>query len=328
MKATQSDRRRQKLVPDAGGGHKIWVCGPRAGNVETGKSVRFRRRRNPVRQFGPRRRACFRDVPRYNAAGAIRVGAVDSVAGATGESGIVGPTHSEGTMTGLPPPHGKDGNLRPLLIGDEALRAERVQEARGLPRVPLSSKEISDLVMLATGAFTPLEGFMDRRDYDGVLADMQLASGVLWPIPVTLAVSDEEAARLKAGERIALVDPARDEVLAVMEVKEKYRADRKREARCVFGTDEVQHPGVVTLYEQGETYLAGTPEILSEGEYPARFVEFARPSETRDLFARKGWSTVAAFQTRNPMRTVRTNTSPRWRSRSATDFSSTRSWVG
>ena len=204
-------------------------------------------------------------------------------------------------MTGLPPPHGKDGNLRPLLIGDEALRAERVQEARGLPRVPLSSKEISDLVMLATGAFTPLEGFMDRRDYDGVLADMQLASGVLWPIPVTLAVSDEEAARLKAGERIALVDPARDEVLAVMEVKEKYRADRKREARCVFGTDEVQHPGVATLHEQGETYLAGTPEILSEGEYPARFVEFARPSETRDLFARKGWSTVAAFQTRNPM---------------------------
>jgi len=202
---------------------------------------------------------------------------------------------------GLVPPHGKSGKLLPLLVHPQALRKERLEEAASLPSLKLSSREVSDIVMLATGAFTPLEGFLGKQDYASVLDEMHLQSGVLWPIPITLAASGEEAARLKEEDRIALVDPERDEIMAVMHLEEKYAADKKHEARRIFGTEDDGHPGVKKLYEQGDTYLAGPVEVLSEGVYPSRFPEFARPDQTRRVFAEKGWSTVAAFQTRNPM---------------------------
>ena len=199
----------------------------------------------------------------------------------------------------LVPPHG--GELRPRLIqGPEQLQ-NRLEEARSLPQIALTSREVSDLIMLATGAFSPLDGFVRKDDYEAVVREMRLKSGMLWPIPITLSVDRDAADRLKEGDRIALVDPERDEIMAVMTVEEKYAYDKRQEAVKVFGTDDPDHPGVKKVYDQGEVYLGGPVDVLSEGEYPARFPEFARPAETRALFAQKGWATVAAFQTRNPI---------------------------
>jgi sulfate adenylyltransferase len=164
----------------------------------------------------------------------------------------------------------------------------------------LSTREISDLIMLGMGAFSPLEGFMTREDYESVLDKMRLSTGVLWPIPVTVAVSAEIAEEIVEGQRVALVDD-RETVMAVMTVRDKFSYDKDKEAQSVFGTTDKAHPGVSKIYDQGDFYIGGHVEVLSEGEYPTLYREFARPAEVRRLFEEKGWNTVAAFQTRNPM---------------------------
>ena len=201
-------------------------------------------------------------------------------------------------MDHLVSPHG--GVLKPRLLAGSALSEAR-ERAAGLPQVRMSSKETSDLVMLATAAFSPLEGFMGKEDYLGVVQRMQRADGALWPIPVTLAVDKEQADSIREGQEIALVDEESGECLGLMEVQEKYAYDRQAEAREVFKTAEEAHPGVARIYSQGEVYLGGPVQALSEGRYPKEFPEFARPAETRKIFSEKGWSTVAAFQTRNPL---------------------------
>ena len=201
-------------------------------------------------------------------------------------------------MSYLVPPHG--GRLLPLLVRDSELE-ESIKEAETLPKVRLDSREVSDLIMLAMGAFSPLDGFIGKADYEGVVADMHLKNGTLWPIPITLAVSKEEAQKIKEGQKIALLNSDNDEIMASMLVEEKYTYDKHREALQVFGTDDEQHPGVKKIYEQGEVYLGGPVKVFSEGDYPERFAEFARPAETRAIFAEKGWTTIAAFQTRNPL---------------------------
>jgi sulfate adenylyltransferase len=202
-------------------------------------------------------------------------------------------------MSALVPPHG--GTLLPLIVsGGE--REEALGEAKTLPQVMLSSRQLSDLIMLAMGAFSPLTGFMGKEDYEGVVGEMRLKSRRLWPIPITLPVSRRGADTIKEGQRVALV--SRDnssDIFASMLVEEKFSYDKKAEAVSVFGTDDPDHPGVKSLYEQGEVYLGGRVKVFSEGEYPQRFPEFARPAETRAIFAKKGWKTIAAFQTRNPM---------------------------
>jgi sulfate adenylyltransferase len=201
-------------------------------------------------------------------------------------------------MSGLVPPHG--GKLRPLLItGME--REESIAEAKTLPRVWLNSREISDLIMLATGAFSPLTGFMLRDEYKSVISEMRMKNGLLWPIPITLSCSKEQAANFKEGQKLALIDPEQNEIMAVMLLQEKYSYDRNFETLNVFGTNDQEHPGVKNVYQQGEIYLGGTVTVFSEGNYPERFPEFARPQETRTIFAEKGWTRIAAFQTRNPM---------------------------
>ena len=201
-------------------------------------------------------------------------------------------------MTGLVPPHG--GKLLPLLVHGSQ-REEGIKEAKALPKVSLNSREVSDLIMLAMGAFSPLQGFMGKEDYQRVIREMHLSNSLLWPIPITLSVSKEEADRIKEGERIALLNSDNDEVLGSMLVEEKYSYDKRIEVLQVFGTDDPKHPGVRGIYEQGEVYLGGPVKVFSEGDYPERFPEFARPAETRAIFADKGWTTIAAFQTRNPM---------------------------
>ena len=201
-------------------------------------------------------------------------------------------------MPDLVPPHG--GKLIPLLLNGE-VRDKSIKEARTLLKVRLGSREVSDLIMLAMGAFSPLDGFIRKEDYESVVADMHLKNGTLWPIPITLSISKEEADNIKERQRITLLNSEDDEVVAIMSVEEKYTYDKRKEALQVFGTDDEQHPGVQKIYKQGEVYLGGPVKVFSEGDYPQRFAEFARPAETRAIFAEKGWATIAAFQTRNPL---------------------------
>jgi sulfate adenylyltransferase len=202
-------------------------------------------------------------------------------------------------MKALVPPHG--GELHPLAVAEEAQRREVREECRHLPQVRMSSKEVSDLIMLASGAFSPLRGFLCREDYEGVVGRMRLASGLLWSMPITLAVTAEQAAGIREGSRVALADGASGELMARMTVQEKYRYSAQKEAREVFRTEDWAHPGVEKLFQQGEVYLGGQVEALSEGEYPGKYPEYARPAETRALFQQKAWSTIAALQTRNPL---------------------------
>lgn len=201
-------------------------------------------------------------------------------------------------MTRIVPPCG--GKLRPLLLEGEQREDAKLQ-AESMPKVRMNSKEVSDLIMMAMGAFSPLDGFMTNADYLGVVRNMELANGVLWPVPVTLAVSSDEARNLKEGQDIALVEDESDEVMGMMTLEDKYDYDKREEAERVFKTRVEAHPGVKRIYSQGDVYIGGTVKAFSEGKYPKEYVEFARPADTRAAFQERGWSTVAAFQTRNPL---------------------------
>jgi sulfate adenylyltransferase len=199
----------------------------------------------------------------------------------------------------LVPPHG--GELKPLLVQDEAL-IEAKKEAESLPAVSLSSRETSDLIMMGIGAFSPLTGFMGNEDYTHVIDHMHTKDGTLWPIPITLSTTQEQAECLPEGSKAALLDEQTGELMGTMIIEEKFRYDKKREAREVFKTDEEGHPGVAKIYAQKDILLAGSVEVFSEGPYPGQFGSYyARPAETRAIFQKRGWSSVAAFQTRNPI---------------------------
>ena len=200
-------------------------------------------------------------------------------------------------MPALIAPHG-GGALRPLLLpADE--REEALKRARTLKRLPLSSRETSDLFMFAMGAYTPLEGFMGRADWRGACLDMRLENGHFWPLPITLSCGEDFS--VAAGDEVALTD-AGGEILGILTVTETYAIDKALECREVYRTADEAHPGVAKVMAQGAVNLAGPVSVLSEGHFPATYRGlYLRPAETRALFTEKGWSTVAAFQTRNPM---------------------------
>lgn len=203
-------------------------------------------------------------------------------------------------MSKLVPPHG-DGALKPRLA-PAAERADRLARARTLPVLRLTSREVSDLLMLGMGAYTPLYGFMGHEDWRGVCREMRLDSGAFWPIPITLSQPKEAAAPLKPGAEVALADGETGEIVGTMIVRECYAIDRAMECQSVFRTTDPKHPGVEKVMAQGEVNVAGPVVALSEGEYPAKYPGlYMRPEEARAEFARRGWSQVAAFQTRNPM---------------------------
>ena len=198
-------------------------------------------------------------------------------------------------MSGLVSPHGGRA-LRPLLLGDAAA-AER-RRAESLPKLRVSSREKGDLVMLGIGGFTPLEGFMSHDDWRRVCDEMRTASGLFWPIPITLSTDQE----IDAGGEIALIDPDDGSTLAVMNVSERYRIDKAHECKSVFRTADEAHPGVKMVMQQGAYNLAGPVRVLSDGGFRAKYgALFMTPAETRAELERHGWSRVAAFQTRNPM---------------------------
>jgi sulfate adenylyltransferase len=166
----------------------------------------------------------------------------------------------------------------------------------------MTSREVSDVLMMAMGAYTPIDGFMSEADWRGSCLDMKLESGVFWPIPITLSCDRELADRIHVEEEVALVDGESGEILAIMEVTGKYAPDKSLECEHVYRTTDTAHPGVQKVMEQGEINLAGRVACLSEGEYPEKYPDlYVRPAEARALFLENGWSRVAAFQTRNPM---------------------------
>ena len=198
-------------------------------------------------------------------------------------------------------PHGKDKRLRPLMPAGRPL-AEARRRAEDMPRLTVTSRETSDLIMLGIGAFTPLDGFMGKADWEGVCDELRLADGVFWPIPITLSVSRADARRAEEGREVALADGETGELMAILAVREKYAIDKAHACKQVFRTTDPVHPGVATVMGQGEVNLAGPVTVLSEGPYPERYRGlYMRPEETRRLFAESGWSTVAALQLRNPM---------------------------
>src|SRR5690242_11434187 len=160
-----------------------------------------------------------------------------------------------------------------------------------LEQVLLTSRELSDLDMIASGALSPLEGFMGRDDYERVLEDMRLAKGLPWSLPVCLAVDREPQ-----GEEVALTDEA-GTPYATLEVDEVYEYDKEREARQAFRTTDEAHPGVARLYEQKPLYLAGKVTVFERAR-PA-FPELALdPADTRTAFAEREWKRIVGFQTR------------------------------
>ena len=201
-------------------------------------------------------------------------------------------------MSRLVNPHGGTG-LRPLLLQKPELSEER-KRAQSLPQVPVSSRERGDIIMLGIGGFTPLAGFMGRADWESVCARMTTTEGLFWPIPITLSVSETLASSMEAGQDVALVDGS--ETLATMTVTEKYRIDKAYECETVFRTNDSEHPGVRMVMEQGPVNLAGRLRVLSQGGFPEKYgALYMTPAETRAVFITNEWSTVAAFQTRNPM---------------------------
>ena len=197
-------------------------------------------------------------------------------------------------------PHGGD-DLNPLLLTGDDLIAE-LKRSRSFPKVRVSSREKGDLIMLGIGGFTPLDGFMTHADWQGVCDGMTMTNGLFWPIPITLSTDSSTANTIPTGTHIALTDPDDDSIVATMMVTEKYTIDKAHECATVFGTTEIEHPGVKMVMEQGEVNLAGPVKVLSQGGFPQKYGSmFMTPHETRALFENLGWSKVAAFQTRNPM---------------------------
>jgi len=195
-------------------------------------------------------------------------------------------------------PHG--GQLKELYLTEKQADEEK-EKARTYASWDLTPRQLCDLDLLMNGGFSPLEGFLGKEDYDSVCRDMRLSSGVLWPIPVTLDVTEDFAANLKTGGHIALRDPE-GVLLAIMDVTDLWTAEKTREAQQVFGTTDVAHPGVHYLMNiANPVYLGGR----IYGVEPPTYFDYKllrdTPSELRGRFRKLGWRKIVAFQTRNPL---------------------------
>jgi sulfate adenylyltransferase len=198
----------------------------------------------------------------------------------------------------LIPAHG--GELTQLIASAEK-STELKAHSREWPSWDLTPRQVCDVELLLSGGFSPLRGFMTRADYEGVCHKMKLASGVLWPIPITLDVTEEFAKKLQAGSKVALRDPE-GVMLAVLHVEEVWQPDRKAEAKAVFGSTSAAHPGAdYTMNKANSWYVGGKLEGLqAPSHYDFKTLRLT-PAELRAEFARMGWRRVVAFQTRNPM---------------------------
>lgn len=195
------------------------------------------------------------------------------------------------------PPHGGALELR-MALDDEASRLRA--EAPSYPAIEVSSRRVlSDLELLAVGAVSPNRGFMTKADYDSVVGEMRLMSGLPWSLPITLAATDDEVRALQPGRPAALVYNGRP--VAVIDVEEIFTYDPRREAEQCFKTTDEAHPGVAYIYSQPRNYVGGEVTVL-ENVFAHEFESYRlTPLQLRQQIAQRGWRTVVAFQTRNPI---------------------------
>lgn len=205
------------------------------------------------------------------------------------------------SATHLIEPHG--GTLVNRLV-DAGKAAELTKEAATLPTITLSAKQACDLEMIAIGAFSPLTGFVGKADFEGICKNMRMADGTVWPIPITLAVNDQVKGTLKEGGRAALKH-ADGTLMAVIDIKEIYKHDKKLEIPNVFRTEDPEHPGVKAVMDEGDWLVGGPIHVITvtPAKQPGeQFTEHRLPpAETRKAFEKRGWKTIVAFQTRNPI---------------------------
>ncbi len=182
-------------------------------------------------------------------------------------------------------------------------RAEKLKEAEHLRRIPLTSREVSDVIMIGIGAFTPLTGFMGKEDWKSSCTSLWNATHeCLWPIPITLSISKNLASSIIKNEKVALFDVENKLILGTMIIRESYEYDKEFECNRVFKTVDLTHPGVAKVMAQEPINVAGEVELLSEGHYPSAFPGvYQTPEQARESFEIRKWSTVAALQLRNPM---------------------------
>lgn len=201
-------------------------------------------------------------------------------------------------MSELIAPHG--GRLQTLIL-PEGERVSEMHAARDYPSWDLSPRQVHDLELLMTGGFSPLNGFLGREDYERVCAEMRLADGTLWPLPVVLDVTEAFASTLDAGARVALRDPE-GVLLAVLEVSDVWRPDREREAHQLFDTADEAHPGARTLLQQSHPFYVGGRVLGIELpiHYDFRSVRYT-PTQLRQTFDRLGWRRIVAFHTCSPI---------------------------
>ena len=197
---------------------------------------------------------------------------------------------------GLIAPHG--GALITNMAGENE-RAAMQERASSLPQLEVGSRQLADLEMLAIGAYSPLRGFMTKADYLGSVDDMHLSNGLPWSVPITLSTTSEQAATLKEGSEIVLVN-AQGTLQAIMTIEEKFGYDKQLEASKVYRTTDEAHPGVKVLYEQGDVLLGGPVRIVALQQQAFARYRFT-PTQSRQAFAERGWKRVVGFQTRNPV---------------------------
>lgn len=194
-------------------------------------------------------------------------------------------------------PHG--GQLINRLVSGERAAALEA-EARELPVIRLNPFEVSDLEMLAIGAFSPLEGFMGSADYNRVINHKRLANGLPWTLPITLAVGEETTDSLKKVSRAALAD-SNGTLLAVLQIQDVFQYDREAESVAVFRTANDDHPGARYVASRGDWIVGGPVEVFRRPNSEAHSKYRLDPADTRRIFAERGWNTVVGFQTRNPV---------------------------
>ncbi len=195
------------------------------------------------------------------------------------------------SYAGLIPPHG--GHLVDRTGAKE-------ESAAGRTAVRLTQRQQCDLEMIAIGAMSPLEGFMGEADYNSVCDNMTLADGTVWPIPVTCGVDAATADKIRVGDRVTLTDD-QGRLLGYLNVTEKYTQDKKKQAVKAFGTQDAAHPGVKVLMEEGDTCVAGPIDVVTPRHDPMFVDHRLTPAQTRAEFEKRGWTTIVAFQTRNPI---------------------------